>query len=83
MIMRKHSILALIAVMMCLPLALQAKVEHLLPKVHVLKETKGTPFALKRTVTITDATNSAALKRVFMCVLLSPLLGLYEFSRMG
>ena len=63
--MRKHSIFAVIAMMMCLPLALQAKVEHLLPKVHVLKETKGTPFALKRTVTITDATNSAALKRVF------------------
>ena len=66
MIMRKHSIFAVIAMMMmCLPLALQAKVEHLLPKVHVLNETKGTPFALQRTVTITDATNSAALKRVF------------------
>ena len=63
--MRKHIAPALIALMLCLPLALQAKVEHLLPKVHSLTETKGTPFALKRVVTIKDETNSAALQKVF------------------
>ena len=63
--MRKHIVPALIALMLCLPFALQAKVNHLLPKVHSLTETKGTPFALKRTVTIADETNSAALKKVF------------------
>ena len=44
--MRKHIVPALIALMLCLPFALQAKVNHLLPKVHSLTETKGTPFAL-------------------------------------
>jgi len=63
--MRKHRISALIALMLCLPLAMQAKVEHLLPKAHTLTETKGTPFALQRAVTITDANNTAALKKVF------------------
>ena len=59
------SVLCLLTAMLCLPMAMQAKVEHLLPKVHSLNETEGTPFALKRTVTITDETNSAALKKVF------------------
>ena len=63
--MRKHRISALIALMLCLPLTMLAKVEHLLPKVHSLTETKGTPFALQRTVTITDANNTAALRKVF------------------
>ena len=58
------STLCLLMAMLC-NVAVQAKVEHLLPKVHSLTETKGTPFALKRTVTITDETNSAALKKVF------------------
>ncbi len=59
------SLLCLLAVVLCLPMAMQAKVEHLLPKVHSLSETKGTPFALQRAVTITDANNTAALKKVF------------------
>ena len=57
------SILCLFVMALCLPL--QAKVEHLLPKVHALNETNGTPFALQRAVTITDETNSAALRKVF------------------
>ena len=59
------SALCLLTALVCSPLSMQAKVEHLLPKVHSLTETKGTPFALKRTVTIADDTNSAALKKVF------------------
>ena len=54
--MKKQSILknvlCLLVAMVCMPLAMQAKVEHLLPKVHSLKETNGTPFALQRAVTI-------------------------------
>ena len=53
------------ALMLCLPLSIQAKVGHLLPKVHSLTETKGTPFALHRAVTITDDNNTVALKEVF------------------
>ena len=61
----QKSMLCLFTALLCIPMTMQAKVEHLLPKVHSLNETKGTPFALKRTVTITDKTNSAALKKVF------------------
>ena len=60
--MRKHRISALIALMLCLPLTMLAKVEHLLPKVHTLNVANGLPFALQRTVTITDENNTAALK---------------------
>ena len=63
--MRKQLSFALIALMLCLPLTLQAKVEHLLPKVHSLKVANGLPFALGRAVTITDVNNTAALKKVF------------------
>ena len=63
--MRKHRISALIALMLCLPLTMLAKVEHLLPKVHTLNVANGLPFALQRTVTITDENNTAALKKVF------------------
>ena len=57
------STLCLLMALVC-NVAMQAKVEHLLPKVHTLKETNGTPFALQRAVTITDETNSAALRKV-------------------
>ena len=67
--MKKHlfkkSTLCLLVGLLCLPSAMQAKVEHLLPKVHSLTETKGTPFALHRAVTITDDNNTVALKEVF------------------
>lgn len=67
--MKKHlfkkSTLCLLVGLLCLPSAMQAKVEHLLPKVHSLTETKGTPFALHRAVTITDANNTVALEKVF------------------
>ena len=55
----------LVAMLMILPSAIQAKVTHLLPKPHVVTETKGTPFALGRAVTITDATNCTALRNFF------------------
>ena len=58
------STLCLLMALVC-NVAMQAKVEHLLPKVHTLNETNGTPFALRRAVTITDETNSAALRKVF------------------
>ena len=48
-----------------LPLTLQAKVTHLLPKPHSITETKGTPFALGRAVTITDETNCELLREIF------------------
>ncbi len=63
--MRKHRVTALIALMLCLPLTMLAKVEHLLPKVHTLNVANGLPFALQRTVTITDVNNTAALQKVF------------------
>ena len=59
------SVLCLLVAIACLPMAMQAKVEHLLPKVHSLTETGGTPFALQRAVTIDDETNSTALRKVF------------------
>lgn len=40
------------ALMLCLPLASQAKVEHLLPRPQVVAETDGGAFALHRDVTI-------------------------------
>ena len=58
------STLCLFMALVC-NVAMQAKVEHLLPKVHTLNETNGTPFALQRPVTITDVNNTAALKKVF------------------
>ena len=63
--MKKILVPLFAALMLLLPQTLQAKVEYLLPKVHSLVETKGTPFALGRAVTITDANNTAALKKVF------------------
>ena len=63
--MKKFFYYPFVALMLCLPMAVQAKVNHLLPKVHTLKETQGVSFTLQREVTITDATNSAALKKVF------------------
>ena len=59
------SALCFFMALVCLPMAMQAKVEHLLPKVHSLIETKETPFALQRAVNITDETNSVALRKVF------------------
>lgn len=63
--MKKLLASTIATLMLCLPLSIQAKVGHLLPKVHSLTETKGTPFALHRAVTITDANNTVALEKVF------------------
>ncbi|MBR6691638.1 MAG: exo-alpha-sialidase [Bacteroidaceae bacterium] len=54
-----------IALALCLPHAVQAKVTHLLPKPQKVEVTSGTPFALGRTVTITDPTNCSLLEEFF------------------
>ena len=63
--MRKHILPALVAMMLCLPMAMQADVTHLLPKVHSLNVTNQPSFELQRAVTITDANNTVALEKVF------------------
>lgn len=58
----------LVLLMAVLPSLVQAKVTHLLPKPHEVKETNGTPFALKRDVTITyagEAAQCALLEKFF------------------
>ena len=59
------SMLCLLVAMLCLPMAMQADVTHLLPKVHSLDVTNQPSFELQRAVTITDENNTAALKKVF------------------
>ncbi len=56
---------AVIAVAMCLPAATMAKITHLLPKPQQIEAQNGAAFALGRTVTITDPTNSTALQKFF------------------
>ncbi len=63
--MKKILSATLVALMALLPSMLQAKVTHLLPKPHSITETKGTPFALGRAVTITDETNCELLREIF------------------
>ena len=56
---------AVVAMAMCLPTATMAKITHLLPKPQQIEAKNGAAFALGRTVTITDPTNSAALLKFF------------------
>ncbi|MBO7193053.1 MAG: family 20 glycosylhydrolase [Bacteroidaceae bacterium] len=56
---------AIVAVAMCLPAATMAKITHLLPKPQQIEVKNGFAFALGRTVTITDPTNSTALQKFF------------------
>ena len=63
--MKKIVFSAFVAFALCSPLCLQAKVEHLLPKVHSLIETDGAPFTLHRAVSISDMTECKALAKVF------------------
>ena len=63
--MKKLFTSALVALAMCLPTATMAKITHLLPKPQHLEAKSGTAFALGRTVTITDPTNSTALQKFF------------------
>ena len=56
---------ALVALAICLPHAVQAKVTHLLPKPQQVEVTPGTAFALGRTVTISDPTDCTALQKFF------------------
>ena len=56
---------AVVAMALCLPSATMAKITHLLPKPQQIEATKGTAFALGRTVTITDPTGCTALQKFF------------------
>ncbi len=66
--MTKKFILALVALVMCLPTAVQAKVEHLLPKPQQVTVTPGVAFALSGAVSINYADGvapCALLEEVF------------------
>ena len=66
--MTKKIILALVALVLCLPTAVQAKVEHLLPKPQQVTVTPGVAFALSGAVSINYADGVAAcelLEEVF------------------
>ncbi|MBO5677532.1 MAG: family 20 glycosylhydrolase [Bacteroidaceae bacterium] len=66
--MTKKIILALVALVLCLPTAVQAKVEHLLPKPQEVTVTPGVAFALSGAVSINYADGVAAcelLEEVF------------------
>lgn len=66
--MIKKSVLAFAALLLCLPLTLQAKVEHLLPKPQQVEVTPGVAFALSGPVSINYADGVAAcelLEEVF------------------
>ena len=66
--MIKKSVLAFAALLLCLPLTLQAKVEHLLPKPQQVTVTPGVAFALSGSVSINYAEGvapCALLKEVF------------------
>ena len=63
--MKRNSTPTLLALALCaVPLQGAAKVSDLLPRPHSVVTTEGgAPFALGRTVKLTDATDNAALKR--------------------
>lgn len=63
--MKKSIISFLIATALCIPLAMQAKVEHLLPKPQRVEIGHGNKFSLNRTITITDQTDCALLRKFF------------------
>ena len=63
--MKKLFTSALVALAMCLPAATMAKITHLLPKPQQIETKSGSAFALGRTVTISDPTNSTALQKFF------------------
>ncbi len=66
--MIKKSFLALVALIMCLPCTMQAKVEHLLPKPQEVTVTPGVTFALSGAVSINYAdgvAQCALLEEVF------------------
>ena len=50
--MRRLFVFAFVVLALCFPFATQAKVEHLLPKVHSLTRTNSAPFVLHRDVAI-------------------------------
>ncbi len=66
--MIKKSVLALVALMLCLPLAVQAKVEHLLPRPQQVAITPGVAFSLNGAVSMNYAdgvAQCALLEEVF------------------
>ena len=63
--MKRIKTTALLLLALCLPLAVQAKVTHLLPKPQQVEVKSGASFALGRTVTITDPTGCTLLQKFF------------------
>ena len=63
--MKRIKTTALLLLALCLPLAVQAKVTHLLPKPQQVEVKSGASFALGRTVTITDPTDCTLLQKFF------------------
>ena len=65
--MKRNYVLGLITFMLCLPSALQAGVEYLLPKAQVVKETGSSSFAFNRAVNISynGAAQCALLEELF------------------
>ena len=63
--MRKLITSFIAVILLCVPQLTMAKATHLLPKPQKIEVTSGTPFALGRTVTITDPTNSSLLEEFF------------------
>ena len=59
----KRILIAAMLTLMCIPYA-QAKVEHLLPRVHRYTATGGEGFALRRAITLTDSTDCEVLKEL-------------------
>lgn len=64
--MRRLFVFAFVVLALCFPFATQAKVEHLLPKVHSLTRTNSAPFVLHRDVAISDTTYCKALAKFFV-----------------
>ena len=63
--MRKLITSFIAVLLLSVPQLTMAKATHLLPKPQKIEVTSGTPFALGRTVTITDPTNSSLLEEFF------------------
>ena len=63
--MKRITTIALLLLALCLPLAVQAKVTHLLPKPQQVEVKSDASFALGRTVTITDPTGCTLLQKFF------------------
>lgn len=63
--MKRSFVFAIVVFVLCLPTVTHAKVEHLLPKVHLLTKIDSAPFLLHRDVAISDTTSCKALTKFF------------------